>query len=208
MAEQPKKQPQQPNPNRGNKPKGSRVLYIVYGVIMLVLVWSLFGSNGGSSTKREITWERLEPILERGDYESITVVNEEVAQIYIKPEVARRDTITYRDIITKNITGSNGPLGYYVYSVGNLEHFDRELSIVEERTGKQVSRMHLYYTGEDKGDPTVTFDKSKESIEATIKTFDSVVEKIQKHEFKTKAKNKKTCQNCDMRYYCGKVNKS
>ena len=139
MAEQPKKQPQQPNPNRGNKPKGSRVLYIVYGVIMLVLVWSLFGSNGGSSTKREITWERLEPILERGDYESITVVNEEVAQIYIKPEVARRDTITYRDIITKNITGSNGPLGYYVYSVGNLEHFDRELSIVEERTGKHIS---------------------------------------------------------------------
>ena len=93
-----------------------------------------------------------------------------------------------------------------------VDRYRRQLEVyahlVEERTGKQVSRMHLYYTGEDKGDPTVTFDKSKESIEATIKTFDSVVEKIQKHEFKTKAKNKKICQNCDMRYYCGKVNKS
>ena len=80
--------------------------------------------------------------------------------------------------------------------------------LVEERTGKQVSRMHLYYTGEDKGEPIITFEKSKESIEATIKTFDNVVDKIQKHEFNTIAQNKKTCQNCDMRYYCGKVSKS
>ena len=130
--------PQQPN-NRGNRPKGSRVLYIVYGVIMLVLVWSLFGGSGSSSAKQEITWDRLEPILEKGDYESITVINQEVAQIRIKPDVARRDTITYRDIITKNITGSAGPLGYYIYSIGNLEHFDRELSLVEERTGKHIS---------------------------------------------------------------------
>lgn len=138
MPEQPKQQPQRPNRN-GKRPGGSRVLYIIYGVIMLGLLWSLFGGSGNSSSKREITWERLEPILERGDYESITVVNEEVAQIRIKHDVARRDTAAYSDIITKNITGSNGPLGYYVYSIGNLDHFDRELSIVEERTGKHIS---------------------------------------------------------------------
>ncbi|MBR4738645.1 MAG: ATP-dependent metallopeptidase FtsH/Yme1/Tma family protein, partial [Bacteroidales bacterium] len=138
MAEQPNKQ-QQPNRNRGNRPRGSRPLYIIYGIIMLALIWSLFGGSGNSSSKREITWERLETILEKEQYESITVVNGEVAQIRIKPEVARRDTITFRDIITKNITGSNGPLGYYVYTIGSLDHFDRELSIVEERTGRHIS---------------------------------------------------------------------
>ena len=138
MANQQNQQPQRPN-NRGKRPKGSRVLYIVYLVIMVALVWSLFGGSGGSSSKQEITWARLEPILEKEHYESITVINEEVAQIRIKPEVARRDTVTYRDIITKNITGSNGPLGYYVYNIGNLDHFDRELSIVEEQTGKHIS---------------------------------------------------------------------
>ena len=131
-------QQQRPN-NQGKRPKGNRFLYIVYLVIMLALVWSLFGGSGGSSSKREISWDRLEPILEKEQYESITVVNEEVAQIRIKPEVARRDTLTFGDIITKNITGSNGPLGYYVYSIGNLDHFDRELSIVEERTGRHIS---------------------------------------------------------------------
>ena len=54
MAEQPNKQ-QQPNRNRGNRPKGSRVLYIIYGVIMVALIWSLFGGSGSSSSKREIT---------------------------------------------------------------------------------------------------------------------------------------------------------
>lgn len=131
-------QPQRPN-NQGKRPKGSRVLYIIYGVIMLALVWSLFGGSGSTSGKREITWDRLEPILEKEDYESITVINQEVAQIRIKPDVARRDTVTYGDILTRNITGAQGPLGFYTYSIGNLEHFDKELSTIEERTGKHIS---------------------------------------------------------------------
>ena len=140
MAEQPNKQPQrQPSSNRGNRPKGSRVLYIIYGVIMLALVWSLFGGNDKGSGKREITWERLEPILEKGQYESITVVNQQVAEIRIKNDVARHDTITFGDIQTRTIAGTQGPLGYYVYNIGNLEHFDKELSIVEEKTGKHIS---------------------------------------------------------------------
>ncbi len=93
----------------------------------------------------------------------------------------------------------------------SFERYRRQLEVyaylIEERLGKKVSRMHLYYTGEDKGEPTVTFEKSKESIDSTIKAFDNVVEKIQKHDFSTEAKNKKTCLNCDMRYYCGKVSK-
>ena len=139
MAEQPNRQQQQCPNNRGKRPKGGRVLYIIYGIIMLALVWSLFGSGSSASMKREITWERLQPILEKGDYESITVINQEVAQIRIKPDVARRDTVTYGDILTRNITGSQGPLGYYTYSIGNLEHFDKELAVVEDITGKHIS---------------------------------------------------------------------
>jgi DNA helicase-2/ATP-dependent DNA helicase PcrA len=67
--------------------------------------------------------------------------------------------------------------------------------------------MHLYYTGESQGEPTITFEKSQESIESTIKQFDEVVEKIQNHEFTSTARNRKSCLNCDMRYYCGKVDK-
>ena len=93
----------------------------------------------------------------------------------------------------------------------SLNRYKRQLEVyahlVEEKTGKKVSRMHLYYTGEEKTEPTVSFDKSKEAIDITIKAFDSVVAKIQSHDFSSEAKSKKTCRECDMRYYCGKVNK-
>ena len=93
----------------------------------------------------------------------------------------------------------------------SLDRYRRQLEVyahlVEERTGKAVSKMHLYYTGEENGEPTVTFEKSRESIQKTIGEFDKVVAKIQNHDFNMEAKDHKSCSNCDMRYYCGKVKK-
>ena len=94
----------------------------------------------------------------------------------------------------------------------SAERYKRQLEVyahlVEEKTGKQVSRMHLYYTGEEESEPTVTFEKSKESIDTTIKSFDEVVSKIQNHDYSKESNNQKTCRECDMRYYCNKVIKN
>lgn len=94
----------------------------------------------------------------------------------------------------------------------SLNRYKRQLEVyahlVEEKTGKKVNRMHLYYTGEEKEEPIITFEKSKDSIDTTIKEFDEVVEKIQNHDFSQEAENKKLCRECDMRYYCGKVKKN
>ncbi len=132
-----KQQKQQGNTPRDNRPKTSKVLYIIYGVIMIFLVWGLF--SGGSSTSQEITWERLAKILERDDYSKITVVNEEVAQIHIKADAIKADTLFYHDIRTKNMMGNPGPAGYYTINIGNFEHLDKFLSRVEEKTGKQIN---------------------------------------------------------------------
>ena len=132
-----KQQKQQGNPPHDNRPKTSKVLYIIYGVIMIFLVWGPF--SGGSSTSQEITWERLAKILERDDYSKITVVNEEVAQIHIKADAIKADTLFYHDIRTKNMMGNPGPAGYYTINIGNFEHLDKFLSRVEEKTGKQIN---------------------------------------------------------------------
>lgn len=93
----------------------------------------------------------------------------------------------------------------------SMKRYKRQLEVyahlVEEKTGNTVSKMHLYYTGDETGEPMISFEKSKASIESTIYEFDNVVEKIHKHDFSSEAKDKKTCQNCDMRYHCQKVNK-
>ena len=87
-----------------------------------------------------------------------------------------------------------------------LERYRRQLHIyahlVEERTGQQVSRMHLYYTGEAGGVPTVTFPYTKTAVEGTMAVFDDTVHKIMKKDFHRCAEDRKVCEGCDFRFYC------
>ncbi len=89
-----------------------------------------------------------------------------------------------------------------------LDQYKRQLQVyahlVEERTGHKVSKMNLYYTGEENGVPTITFPYEKTAIDATIQDFDDTVHKILRKEYGHKAKSPKTCMECDFRFFCGK----
>ncbi|WP_440063233.1 ATP-dependent helicase [Pseudomonas syringae] len=78
--------------------------------------------------------------------------------------------------------------------------------LVEERTGQKVSRMHLYYTGEDGGNPYVTFTKDDRAIGKTIEQFDDIVARIERQDYQIAARPTKLCQNCDIRAYCDNKN--
>jgi cell division protease FtsH len=133
-----KQQPMQPN-NRGNKPFKMRPMTIIYLVLLIVIGFLFFGGGSGSAPKQAITWDKLQPILERHDYESITVVNQEVAEVRIKADAVKRDTVTYGDLRTRTLTGQQGIQGYYTYNIGTYEHFDNQLARVEEKTGEYIS---------------------------------------------------------------------
>lgn len=87
-----------------------------------------------------------------------------------------------------------------------IERYRRQLEvyshIVMERTGLNVSRMHLYYTSEESGSPYITFPNDEVSIGETIKTFDGIVSRIERKDFTIEEHPKKLCKNCDMRFYC------
>ncbi len=89
-----------------------------------------------------------------------------------------------------------------------LEHYRRQLRVyahlVEERTGQKVSKMHLYYTGEDGGVPTISYPYQKTVVDATIQAFDDTVHKILRKEYGQRSSSPKTCRDCDFRFYCGK----
>lgn len=89
-----------------------------------------------------------------------------------------------------------------------LEHYRRQLHIyaylIEQRTGQKVSKMHLYYTGEEDGNPMISFPYTKSAIDGTVAAFDDTVQKILKKDFKTCSNDPKTCSNCDFRHYCQK----
>lgn len=87
-----------------------------------------------------------------------------------------------------------------------IDRYRRQLEVyaylVEERTGHSVGRTHLYYTGEESGNPYITFPKNRQSISATVQAFDAVVARIENKDFKLSQRPIKLCEACDMRYYC------
>ena len=87
-----------------------------------------------------------------------------------------------------------------------LEKYRKQLllyaHLVEEKTGEKVSRMHLYYTGVESGNPEVSFTRDRESIEAVAAEFDDVAHKILAKDYRCRSSNNKLCENCDFRYYC------
>lgn len=78
--------------------------------------------------------------------------------------------------------------------------------LVEQRTGQKVSRMHLYYTGEDGGNPYVSFTKDHHAIDKTIARFDALVARIEQQDYAIPARPAKLCTDCDMRAYCDNKN--
>lgn len=91
-----------------------------------------------------------------------------------------------------------------------LKQYQSQLEVyahlVEERTGQKVSRMHLYYTGEDGGNPYVSFNKDDRAIGKTIARFDEIVDRIERQDYRIQERPAKLCQNCDMRAYCDNKN--
>lgn len=87
-----------------------------------------------------------------------------------------------------------------------LEQYRRQLHIyahlIEERTGQKVSKMHLYYTGEENGVPTITYPYTKTAVEGTIAAFDETVQKIMRKDYRKCSSDMKVCKNCDFRFYC------
>ena len=86
-----------------------------------------------------------------------------------------------------------------------LNQYRRQLEIyahiIEQRTGQQISKTHLYYTSE-KGNPYITFPRDGQSTQQTIESFDHIVSRIEAHDFAMPARPKKLCKDCDMCHYC------
>lgn len=92
-----------------------------------------------------------------------------------------------------------------------LDRYRRQLEvyahIVEERTEHTVTKMHVYYTAEKDGVPTISYDRRSADIGKTIETFDKVVVKIEGKNFDMThiKKTEKLCGNCDMKFHCNPV---
>ena len=126
----------QGTPN-GQKPKKSWVMYVVYGIIIVALGGMLLRQDGANGPHK-IKWAKLESIIKKQDYTKIVIVNQEFAEIHIKPSAIKDDS-TYKDLRGHNLM--NQPVaetGYYTYEFVTFESFEKDLEALEEETGQRV----------------------------------------------------------------------
>ncbi|WML36945.1 ATP-dependent DNA helicase [Clostridium sp. OS1-26] len=184
-----------------------------------ITVW--FDSNYTSLTKSERTYlaepqrnAALKQVLRYAERQAThwnTIKEAEVNVSLVKPDYIIEGTI---DLIkgegdtVELVDFKSEKKPDMIKDVERLEHYRGQLQVyahlVEKRTGQKVSKMHLYYTGEETGVPTITYPYQKSSVDATIAAFDDTVHKILRKEYKQKAASLKTCNECDFRFYCGK----
>ena len=89
-----------------------------------------------------------------------------------------------------------------------VDHYKKQLEIyaylIEKQYGKNVSRMHLYYTNCGNGDPLISFNWSRAAIDNTVAEISETIRNIENKDFSDDARNSYACTFCDMRYLCGK----
>jgi len=90
-----------------------------------------------------------------------------------------------------------------------IERYHRQLQlyayIVERKYNVSVSKMHIYYTGETEGIPTISFNNHASEMTRTMISLEKTVQQIKCKNFKGRTDTGKICKDCDIRYFCGKI---
>ena len=117
------------------------------------------------------------------------------------------DLVEGRDDTVEIVDYKTGPKPDAERYSKSVEHYRKQLEIyaylIEQRYGRKVSRMHLYYTSTLTGNPMISFEWNRESVNRTIQDVSCTVEKIESKMFNEQGEKAFACSFCDMRYYCG-----
>ncbi len=97
-------------------------MYWIYGIIFLTLLLFNFLSSGKIGT-REISDNEFSTTLKANDISKIVVVNEDIAEIYIKKEALSKEK--YKKITSSSFYSSSAPI--YTYDFGDLQNFENEI---------------------------------------------------------------------------------
>lgn len=126
------------NLNKGGKPgnsnKGKFNFYWIYMLIAAVF-FALFFFNRNGETK-ETTWNDLRQMLIEEDIEKIVVVNNEIAEIFIKQDkIGKQRYDKLRESVSNNFLAQNP---HYKIVIGSVETFDKKIEEAQEGINNPV----------------------------------------------------------------------
>jgi AFG3 family protein len=133
--------------NNKNEPKFKFNTYWVYGAVILLIIGFQFFSSGDLATQ-SISKNEFNEVLRENDISKIIVVNNNVAQIFIKEDAMKKSK--YQKLINSTFYRKGASL--YEYNFGDLQNFENDLAIAKKETD-------------------LTFDLKNESRTSMVDTF-------------------------------------
>ena len=133
--------------NNKNEPKFKMNSYWIYGAVILLLIGFQFFSSGDLATQ-SISKNEFSEVLRDNDISKIIVVNNNVAQIFIKEEAMKKSK--YQKLVNSTFYRKGASL--YEYNFGDLQNFENDLAKAKKETD-------------------LTFDLKNESRTSIIDTF-------------------------------------
>jgi|TARA_B110000238_G_scaffold19639_1_gene19215 AFG3 family protein len=133
--------------NNKNEPKFKFNTYWVYGGVILLLIGFQFFSSGDLATQ-SISKNEFNEVLRENDISKIIVVNNNVAQIFIKEAAMKKSK--YQKLINSTFYRKGASL--YEYNFGDLQNFENDLANAKKETD-------------------LTFDLKNESRTSMVDTF-------------------------------------
>jgi ATP-dependent metalloprotease FtsH len=108
-------------------PKFKFNAYWIYGAVFLVIIAFQFFSSGDLATK-SISKNEFNEILKENDISKIVVLNNNLAQIFIKPEAQSK--ARYKKLISSAFYTKGASL--YEYNFGDLQNFENNIETVRQ----------------------------------------------------------------------------
>jgi AFG3 family protein len=115
--------------NNKNEPKFKFNTYWVYGAVILLIIGFQFFSSGDLATQ-SISKNEFNEVLRENDISKIIVVNNNVAQIFIKEDAMKKSK--YQKLINSTFYRKGASL--YEYNFGDLQNFENDLAIAKKET--------------------------------------------------------------------------
>ena len=135
--------PSSPEGKKPSTPKFGFNFYWIYGIIIVVFILINFINWGGGA--KEISYQNFErEMLQSHDVEKIVVINEKVAEVYIKKDKLKGDR--YKDVRTKSIANVDNPGPHYYFNIGSVETFEKKLGEAQKDFTKEDKLEPSYQT--------------------------------------------------------------
>ncbi|HLG34424.1 MAG TPA: ATP-dependent zinc metalloprotease FtsH [Bacteroidia bacterium] len=142
-----KQAPKNDAPLKSKPPKFSFNFYWIYGIILAILIGTqIFNFGSGPS---QITWDTFEQtMLRTQDVEKIVIVNNQVANIYIRKD--RLKDKKYEKVRSKSF-GAENPGPHYTLNTGPAELFEKKITEVQKNYPADARRISIDYDNQSNG---------------------------------------------------------